>query len=70
MCMLPDSEDKDLLKSLAVKMRTLYDKLRENDGNIKYLSMGMSGDYLLCIGAGSNMIRLGTAIFGKRNYNK
>ena len=36
---------------------------------MQYLSMGMSGDYELCIEAGSNMIRLGTAIFGKRNYN-
>lgn len=32
------------------------------------LSMGMSGDYLTAIRHGSNMVRLGTAIFGKRNY--
>lgn len=70
MCMLPDTDDEVLLKALAVKMRFLYDRLRENDGNIKYLSMGMSGDYKLCIDAGSNMIRLGTAIFGSRNYDK
>jgi hypothetical protein len=31
--------------------------------------MGMSGDWKLCIECGSNMIRLGTAIFGARNYN-
>ena len=33
-----------------------------------YLSMGMSSDYELALKHGSNMIRLGTVIFGKRNY--
>ena len=69
MAMLPDTDDKDKLKLLATKMRTLYDKLREDDKNIEHLSMGMSGDWQLCIECGSNMIRLGTAIFGARNYN-
>jgi len=35
-----------------------------------YLSMGMSGDYVDAILCGSNMVRVGTAIFGLRNYNK
>ena len=35
---------------------------------IKELSMGMSGDFQIGIEEGSTMIRLGTAIFGKRNY--
>lgn len=69
MCMLPDTDDYALLEALAVKMRGLYDKLRKTDANFKYLSMGMSGDYKLCLQAGSNTIRLGTAIFGTRNYN-
>jgi uncharacterized pyridoxal phosphate-containing UPF0001 family protein len=30
--------------------------------------MGMSGDYMLCIEEGSNMIRLGSTIFGARQY--
>ena len=69
MAMLPDSDDTALLFSLARAMRNEYDKLKSLDGDISVLSMGMSGDYELCIEAGSNMIRLGTAIFGKRNYN-
>lgn len=68
MAMLPDTDDKKLLYSLAEKMRQKYDYLREKDENFTHLSMGMSGDYELCISAGSNMIRLGTAIFGNRNY--
>ena len=69
MAMLPDSDDTALLFSLAHAMRNEYDKLKRLDSDISVLSMGMSGDYELCIEAGSNMIRLGTAIFGKRNYN-
>lgn len=68
MAMLPDTDDKKLLYSLAEKMRQKYDYFREKDENFTHLSMGMSGDYELCISAGSNMIRLGTAIFGNRNY--
>jgi len=34
------------------------------------LSMGMSGDYLLAIEEGSTMVRVGSSIFGERNYNK
>ena len=34
-----------------------------------FLSMGMSGDYMTAIDCGANMVRLGTAIFGPRNYN-
>lgn len=68
MAMLPDTDDKKLLYSLAEKMRQKYDYFREKDENFTHLSMGMSGDYELCISAGSNMIRVGTAIFGNRNY--
>ena len=66
MAMLPDSDDKPLLCALAHRMRGAYDELKAADSDICVLSMGMSGDYQLCIDAGSNMIRLGTAIFGKR----
>ncbi|MDE7439258.1 MAG: YggS family pyridoxal phosphate-dependent enzyme [Clostridia bacterium] len=69
MAMLPDSDDNKLLCTLAHRMRDAYDALKSADENICALSMGMSGDYRLCIDAGSNMIRLGTAIFGTRNYN-
>ena len=69
MAMLPDSDDNALLCTLAHRMRGAYDSLKSADSDICVLSMGMSGDFQLCIDAGSNMIRLGTAIFGHRNYN-
>jgi len=40
-----------------------------NNYNLEILSMGMSGDYLLAISNGSSMIRVGSSIFGQRNYN-
>ncbi|MBR5218499.1 MAG: YggS family pyridoxal phosphate-dependent enzyme [Clostridia bacterium] len=39
-----------------------------NNSSMKYLSMGMSGDYELAIREGSNVVRIGSAIFGRRNY--
>ena len=69
MAMLPDSDDTPLLLSLAHAMRKEFEKLKSIDSGISVLSMGMSGDYKLCIEAGSNMIRLGTAIFNSRNYS-
>lgn len=53
-------------------MKALYVDINKNiyDNKLKYLSMGMSGDYAEAIEAGSNMVRVGTAIFGARNYSK
>lgn len=68
MAMLPESDDAEMLRGLARRMRETFDKLKADDPEMEYLSMGMSGDYKLCIECGSNMIRLGTAIFGARKY--
>lgn len=53
------------------KMYRLYVDINKKmyDNKLKYLSMGMSGDYAQAILCGSNMVRVGTAIFGARNYN-
>lgn len=69
MAMLPNIDDETELKRLAAMMREKYDELKKIYTEFTYLSMGMSGDWKLCIDCGSNMIRLGTAIFGARNYN-
>ena len=68
MAMLPDSDNEDLLRELTRKMRRLYEWAREQSKEVEYLSMGMSGDYKLCIEEGSNVIRLGSTIFGARTY--
>ena len=54
------------------KMNTLFVDIKEKmyDNRLDYLSMGMSGDYEDAIRCGSNMVRVGTAIFGERHYNR
>ena len=68
MAILPLEASDDESGKLCDQMRLLFDKAKAQDENIKYLSMGMSSDWKLCLQHGSNMIRLGTTIFGERNY--
>ena len=68
MAMLPPTDDDNLKKDLCLQMRAIYDKLKSSGYDFQYLSMGMSNDYLIAIQNGSNMIRVGSGIFGKRNY--
>lgn len=69
MAMLPQTDDTALLSALADRMRKLFDDAKK-DFPLRFLSMGMSGDWRLCIGHGANMIRLGTAVFGERGPQK
>ena len=53
------------------KMYKLFIEIKNNklyNSNMVYLSMGMSGDYIEAIEEGANIVRIGTALFGKRNY--
>ena len=67
MAMLPLGASDTQAGQLCDNMRALFDKARAQDTNIRYLSMGMSSDWKLCLAHGANMIRLGTSIFGERN---
>jgi uncharacterized pyridoxal phosphate-containing UPF0001 family protein len=49
-------------------IKELFDRVRLRNSNLKILSIGMSDDYRIAINKGSNMIRVGSKIFGKRNY--
>ena len=66
----PADADRDTNMRYFEEVRALYvdidRKLFHN--NFKYLSMGMSGDFADAIRCGANMVRVGTAIFGARNY--
>ena len=70
MAMLPHSDDTLYLKNLCLQMRKLFDILKLEGYDMKYLSVGMSSDYQIAIANGSNMIRLGSCIYGKRNYGE
>ncbi|GAB5464804.1 MAG: YggS family pyridoxal phosphate-dependent enzyme [Candidatus Kapaibacteriales bacterium] len=64
---LESSDDKrrDEFKGL----KKAFDNLKIRIKNFDYLSMGMSGDYEIAIQEGSNMVRVGSAIFGERSYD-
>ena len=51
-------------------LKTTFEELKDNNTEFETISMGMSGDYKLAIDNGSTMIRVGSSIFGVRNYNK
>ena len=70
MAMLPHLDDNDALANLTKKMRTLYDYLINYGLPFKYLSVGMSNDYKTAILNGSNMIRIGSLLFGDRDYGR
>ena len=60
-------------KEFATLKKFFYEqkeKSASKNSNLETLSMGMSGDYKIAIKNGSNMIRIGSSIFGERNYNQ
>ncbi len=72
MTVIPKGKDEDNIIYFK-KMKDIFNDIgNRNYQNIsmEYLSMGMTGDYILAANNGSNMIRVGTGIFGERNYNK
>jgi pyridoxal phosphate enzyme (YggS family) len=66
-----DAPEKDIRACFA-GLRRLRDDCRQRFGlkNFTELSMGMSGDYVEAIQEGATMVRVGTAIFGERDYSK
>ncbi len=60
------TSDKEQIKKEFFSLNTIYKKLQKDYPQLKILSMGMSGDFQIAIEEGSNMIRVGSAIFGKR----
>ena len=62
------TDNQDQITSEFNKLKDLYDKVNSASASMNTLSMGMSGDYSIAIECGSNMIRVGSKIFGERNY--
>ncbi len=65
------TDDMDKVRSEFKKLKQIFDQTKANyfndDPNFSILSMGMSGDYQIGIEEGSNMVRIGSQIFGARN---
>ena len=62
------TEDTSQIKEEFTLLKSNFDNLKNTDEKLKVVSMGMSGDYPLAIENGSTMIRVGSRIFGTRNY--
>lgn len=63
------SDDEAKVKGEFDYLKSVYEDFKKDHPNFEVLSMGMSGDYKLALTCGSNMVRIGSAIFGERNYN-
>ena len=70
MTMAPYTEDENKIRKSFIFLRMLKDKFVQNGVELKHLSMGMSSDYKIAIEEGETMIRIGSAIFGERDYTK
>ena len=73
MCIAPFAENPEDVRVYFAQVKKLYDEygsIEHKNLDFKYLSMGMSHDYEVAISEGSNLIRVGTAIFGERDYSK
>ena len=68
MAMLPEEGDEVYKRRLVKKMRRLYEWAKAQSCDVEYLSMGMSGDYKLCVEEGANIVRIGSTLFGRRDY--
>ena len=53
-----------------IQLRNLYKKLQASSPELQVLSMGMSSDYKIALEEKSNMVRIGSLLFGERNYQK
>ncbi len=60
-------DDQNVIDKEFKKLKNLFDKIKLSNKKFKIISMGMTLDYSLAIQNGSNMIRIGSKIFGKRD---
>ena len=66
MAMASNTNDYSIIRSEFVHAKKIFDEINNGDKSFEILSMGMSNDYKIAIKHGSNMIRVGSLIFGKR----
>lgn len=73
MTVAPFDENPENVRWVFKKMKEIYDNISNialRNTDMKYLSMGMTNDFEIAIEEGSNIVRIGTAIFGARDYTK
>ena len=68
MGMATNSDDEAVIKSEFTTLKIFFDAMKKDHPKLVELSMGMSNDYRLALNCGSTMVRIGSTIFGERNY--
>lgn len=63
------TKDENQVRREFTQLKSMFDTLKAKLSDISILSMGMSGDYTIAIEEGSTMVRIGSSIFGARNYS-
>jgi hypothetical protein len=67
------TDDERQIKKEFANLKSIFGRLKSDyfaqTPDFKEISMGMSGDYLLAVEEGSTMVRIGSTIFGERNYS-
>jgi pyridoxal phosphate enzyme (YggS family) len=67
------TDDMEQVRKEFKHLRSVFDTLKQNhypaDENFKEISMGMTSDYQIAIEEGSTIVRIGTAVFGEREYH-
>jgi len=69
MTMAPFTDDAVLIRNSFSKLRSWFESLNQRGFGLKELSMGMTNDYEIALEEGATMLRIGTAIFGERDYS-
>ncbi len=67
-----DESQRSIVQENFRSLKALFEEIKSlniKNTEMKLLSMGMTSDYDIAIEEGSNMLRIGTAIFGSRNIN-
>lgn len=70
MTIAPFTDNKNLIRQSFSYLRNLKEKLKAQGLSLKELSMGMTSDFEIAIEEGATMLRIGSAIFGQRDYSK
>jgi hypothetical protein len=71
MLIAPFAENPETVRPIFRRMKEIFDSTKNSNYDnvdMDYLSMGMSGDYVVAVEEGANMVRIGSGIFGARTY--
>jgi len=68
MTMAPYTDNSDVIRNCFIKLREIKERVNNAGFKLTELSMGMTNDYEIAVEEGATMLRIGTAIFGERNY--